>query len=151
MIVDNTLIAKIPCGAKISCADTQNSFAYARFVGGKKREVTGWDRAIGARIRMQRELLGVSVTDLGLAFGGTRQKVQFWERGENFPPFSEIPRLCNLLRMDPNYLLGMGPARELTEKEIRTARLEIQSAAAGARTEALQSGRPLQRRAKGAA
>jgi transcriptional regulator with XRE-family HTH domain len=142
------LIARNPCVAKISCADPQKTFAYARRMGGKKREVTGEDRAIGARIRMQRQRLGVSVTELGLAFGGSRQKVQFWERGENFPPVSEFSRLCQLLRTDPNYFILGGQPKELTEREIRAARLEIQSAAASARTEALQSGRLLQRHAK---
>ena len=146
MNLDAHLIANIPCGANISCGDLQNFLAYPFSVGAKKREITGLDRQIGARIRMQRERIGVSVTDLGLAFGGTRQKVQFWERGENFPPVSEFTRLCAMLRAEPNYLLGLSQPSELTEKEIRTARLEIQSAAMRTRTEGQTSGRVLQPR-----
>jgi transcriptional regulator with XRE-family HTH domain len=116
-------------------------------MGGKKREITGEDRAIGARIRIQRQRLGVSVSELGLAFGGSRQKVQFWERGENFPPVSDFSRLCHLLRTDPNYIILGAPATDLTEKEIRAARLEIQSAATSARTEP-SSGRLLHQRHK---
>lgn len=143
------LIARNPCGAKMICGVPQKSLAYAPVVGGKKREVTGEDRAIGARIRIQRQRLGVSVTELGLAFGGSRQKVQFWERGENFPPVSDFARLCSLLRADPNHiLLGAPLAKDLSDKDVKAARLEIQSAAIRARTEALQSGRHLHHRAR---
>src|SRR5688572_12372290 len=118
-------IANIPCGASISCGDGQKILAYPLSVTKKSRTPTGLDRAIGARIREARERLGVTITDLGLAFGGTRQKVQFWETGKNFPPVSDLRRLCELLRVDANSLLGMHEMKSLNEHEIISARNKI--------------------------
>jgi transcriptional regulator with XRE-family HTH domain len=64
---------------------------------------------IGSRIFEARRRLGVSQELLGLAFGVTRQGVQFWEKGGSLPPADEIPRLCSLLGVDANYLLGVSP------------------------------------------
>jgi transcriptional regulator with XRE-family HTH domain len=129
----STLIAKIPCGAKIPCVDGQNILAYALGMGSRKTPVSGAERAIGARIREARERLGVSIAELGLATGSSRQKVQFWERGDHFPPLSEFPRLCQLLRTDANALLGIQAMKALTEQEIVSARMQIQTMAAGAK------------------
>ena len=94
--------------------------------------------AIGARIREARQRLGVSITDLGLAYGGHRQTVQFWEKGKNFPPLSDFIHVCTLLRTDANHLLGAGPPRDLSDKEILAARLEIQTLARKHKEEKLQ-------------
>jgi len=77
----------------------------------------------------------VSIAELGLATGSSRQKVQFWERGDHFPPLSEFPRLCQLLRTDANSLLGMQAMKALTEQEIVSARMQIQTMASAAKDE----------------
>jgi transcriptional regulator with XRE-family HTH domain len=128
-IDDGPMIARIPCGASIPCADVPNFLAYARGVGSRKTPVTGAERAIGARIREARERLGVSVAELGLASGSTRQKVQFWERGEHFPPLRDFPTLCRLLRVDPNHILGMEAMKSLNNNEIVSVRTQIQAMA----------------------
>jgi transcriptional regulator with XRE-family HTH domain len=109
--------------------------------------ISGDDMELGARIRKARERLGVSITDLGLAFGKNRQAVQFWENGKHFPPLSDFGRLCRMLRADANYFLGMGVMDVLTEQEAAKARLEIESAAARERTrrEEAASKRPARR------
>jgi transcriptional regulator with XRE-family HTH domain len=122
-------VARILCGANIPCGERQVLLAYPSYVGSRKTPVTGLDRAIGARIRSAREDLGVSITELGMALGSTRQKVQFWERGDHFPPLSEFPKLCQLLRTDANTLLGIHEMKTLTEQEKLTARLRIQTLA----------------------
>jgi transcriptional regulator with XRE-family HTH domain len=122
-------IANIACGANIPCGDMQGNLAYPYVVGTKSRQVTGFERAIGARIRDARERLGVNLTELGLAYGGHRQTVQHWEHGKNFPPLKDFPRLCHLLRMDANALLGMTAMKALTEQDILSARMQIQAIA----------------------
>ena len=96
---------------------------------GNKSQVSGNDMAIGARIRQARERIGVSITDLGLAYGKNRQTVQFWENGKHFPPLGDFYRLCELLHTDANYLLGIKDTDVLTEEEAAKARLAIETAA----------------------
>lgn len=107
----------------------------------RKKRITDAALAIGERIRDARKRLDVSVTELGVAFGGTRQKVQFWERGENFPPLSEFPKLCQMLRTDANTLLGMGEMKPLNEQEKTAAKLDIQTMAAWAKASKRGTGR----------
>lgn len=131
------------------CGDMQNFLAYDLGVGSRKTPVTGAERAIGARIREARERLGVSIAELGLATGSSRQKVQFWERGDHFPPLSDFRRICELLRTDPNHILGMGPMRTLSDTEIVSARMKIQALARAARDDVAKLARSrsrLQRR-----
>ena len=116
----------------------------------KKKQVSGNDIEIGARIKKARERLGVSITALGLAYGKNRQTVQFWENGKAFPPLSDFERLCWLLRTDANQLLGIQGMGALTEQEATKARLEIEIAAArergrregGARPRSARKGPP---------
>ncbi len=148
---DGSLIANIPCGAKPLCVDMPDFFAYDPVVAKRKTPVTGAERAIGARIREARERLGVSIAELGLATGSSRQKVQFWERGDHFPPLSDFRRLCELLLTEPNHILGMGFMRTLTDTEILSARRKIQSLAQAARNAAPEQGRSRLRRRTAAA
>lgn len=150
-VARNTGGVKNLCGASMPCGDQQGLLAYAISVGSRKTPVTGFERAIGARIREARERLGVSITELGLAWGGSRQKVQFWERGDHFPPLSEFPKLCQLLRTDANSLLGIHAMKPLTEQEKISAKTQIQSLARAQKNEVagVRSRKPerLQRRA----
>jgi len=129
----DSLIARNPCGAKMPCGDMPDFLAYAFGVGSRKTPVTGAERAIGARIREARERLGVSIAELGLATGSSRQKVQFWERGEHFPPLSDFRRICELLRTEPNHILGISPMRSLTDTDVLSARRQIQALAIAAK------------------
>jgi transcriptional regulator with XRE-family HTH domain len=133
---DRSLIANNPCGANIPCAVLPVFFAYDSDVAQRKTPVTGAERAIGARIREARERLGVSIDELGLATGSSRQKVQFWERGDHFPPLSDFRRICELLKTDPNHILGMGTMRALSDTEVSSARQKIHLLAQAAKAEA---------------
>lgn len=114
-------------------------------MGKKKREIPGAARAIGARIRVAREEIGVSIAELGLAYGKNRQTVQFWERGENFPPLSEFPKLCDLLKTDANSILGLKAMKPLTEQEVAAARTKIQLMASAKKAEGAARKRPVRR------
>jgi len=105
-------------------------------MGRKKRPVSEEDREMGNRVREARERLGITVTDLGYAFGGQasgRQQVQFWEKGTHFPPASDLAKLCRLLRVDGNYLLGLKPIAAETPRDISTTRDALIALAAAAR------------------
>lgn len=128
-------IARIPCPASITCGDAPKILAYPLDVGSRKTPVTGSERAIGARIREARERLGVSIAELGAAWGGSRQKVQFWERGDHFPPLSDFRRLCELLRTDANQILGMSAVKPLDDTDVLSARMQIQTMAQAAKNE----------------
>ena len=130
---DTPSIARIPCAASFTCVAPPKILADTFRVGSRKTPVTGAERAIGARILEARERLGVSIAELGLATGSSRQKVQFWERGEHFPPLSEFPGLCRILRTDANALLGLEAMKALTDQEIMSARMQIQTMAAAAK------------------
>ncbi len=88
---------------------------------------------MGQRIADALNRLGVSITDLGLEWGGNRQTVQFWERGANFPPAGELPRLCHMLLIDANELLGVDPIGRIAERDILAARQSIVALAARAK------------------
>jgi transcriptional regulator with XRE-family HTH domain len=138
--VNGATIARIPCGANILCGERQVLLAYPVRVG--HTSVSGDDMLIGARIRKARERLGVSITDLGLAYGKNRQTVQFWENGKHFPPLSDFNRLCRLLRTDANQLLGFGDMAVITEQEAVQARLEIETLAHQERSRREEAERP---------
>jgi transcriptional regulator with XRE-family HTH domain len=146
----STCIANIPCVAKMPCGVPPEFLAYPSGVGSRKTPVTGAERAIGARIREARERLGVSIAELGLATGSSRQKVQFWERGDHFPPLSDFRRICELLRTDPNHILGMGQMRVLTDTEILSARRQIQALALAAKNVEVKESQERLRRRSGA-
>jgi transcriptional regulator with XRE-family HTH domain len=131
--MNEATIANLSCGASLSCGVRQKSLAYPWSVGIKTNQVTGQDRIIGGRIRARREQLGVTITDLGLAYGGKRQTAQHWEAGKSFPPVSDLRRLCDLLKLDANELLGITDMKSLTDREIASARLNILTKASEAR------------------
>lgn len=112
----------------------------------KKKVIGDEEKAIGARIRLARIRLDVSITDLGLAYGGKRQTAQFWEKGTHFPPLKDFPRLCDMLRIDANQILGMEAMKALTEQEKNAARFAIQTAAAKAKSDGIGVARPSVRR-----
>lgn len=146
-------IAKNLGGARIIGADMPVFLADNFRVAGRKTDVSGAERAMGARIREARERLGVSINELGLAMGGSRQQVQFWEKGSSFPALADFPRLCRLLKTDANTLLGMSAMPTLNDTDIVSARMQIQAMAQAAKDNAaVRRGRleRLQRR-KGAA
>lgn len=64
----------------------------------------------------------MSVTDLGLAWGGNRQTAQFWEKGTHLPPAREIPKLCRLLLIDANHLLGFDLIDGVSERDLSLAK-----------------------------
>jgi len=129
-------IARIPCGANIPCGDRQGLLAYAAIMAKKGKVITEADLRMGKRITAARERLGVTVTDLGWAWTGTaggRSTVQFYEKGETFPPASDLRRLCLLLHIDANELLDVPSMVNATDRELATAKQALLNVATKAR------------------
>lgn len=66
------------------------------------------DAQIGARIRARRLARKLSQTDLGKALGVTFQQIQKYEKGVNRVAGSRLVRLCSVLQVRPEQLLGNG-------------------------------------------
>jgi transcriptional regulator with XRE-family HTH domain len=71
-----------------------------------KRSVNPIDRHVGARIRMQRMVRGVSQTTLGEAVGVTFQQVQKYEKGMNRVSSSRLQRIANVLEVAPDFFFN---------------------------------------------
>jgi transcriptional regulator with XRE-family HTH domain len=73
------------------------------------------DRHVGARIRMQRMVRGVSQTDLGNAVGVSFQQIQKYENGANRVSASRLQRIAGALEVTPEFFFeeeaqkGVGP------------------------------------------
>jgi transcriptional regulator with XRE-family HTH domain len=61
------------------------------------------DKRIGSRVRMQRNLVGISQTKLAEALGVTFQQVQKYENGANRISASRLPEIARILRVSPTY------------------------------------------------
>jgi transcriptional regulator with XRE-family HTH domain len=73
------------------------------------------DRHVGARIRMQRMVRGVSQTDLGNAVGVSFQQIQKYENGSNRVGASRLHQIADALEVTPDFfsrkrLKGMSEA-----------------------------------------
>jgi transcriptional regulator with XRE-family HTH domain len=66
------------------------------------------DRAIGARLRAFRLQRNMSQTDLGKPLGITFQQVQKYENGKNRISGSALVKVCELLDVKPEQILGNG-------------------------------------------
>ena len=81
-----------------------------------QRSVTSADREIGTRLRMRRVDIGLSQDDLGKKLGLSFQQIQKYEKGLNRVSGNRLRQLCEILEIDPNYLLGwQGKAMKLDE------------------------------------
>jgi len=67
------------------------------------------DLYVGSRIRMRRNLLGISQTELGNRIGVTFQQVQKYEKGVNRIGTSRLIRICEVLQTAPEWLFEGAP------------------------------------------
>jgi transcriptional regulator with XRE-family HTH domain len=93
------------------------------------RGATRIDTEIGARVRFARVNAGLSQDELGNKLGVSFQQVQKYEKGTNRITGVRLFKLCGVLKIDPNYLLGWngdngaGAAGSLSARMIKTAML----------------------------
>ncbi|MBD3818134.1 helix-turn-helix domain-containing protein [Brevundimonas diminuta] len=75
------------------------------------------DIEVGARMRLRRLELGVSVRELAAAAGVTYQQLQKYEKGDNRIPVSRMVHLARALKTSVATFLGEGP-QMLDEKAL---------------------------------
>jgi transcriptional regulator with XRE-family HTH domain len=63
------------------------------------------DQQVGARLRMQRMLVGMSQEKLGDALGVTFQQVQKYEKGSNRVSASTLKQIAHVLDVQPSFFL----------------------------------------------
>ena len=76
-------------------------------IGTKKPRAV--DVYVGSRIRLRRNLLGMSQTTLGRRIGVTFQQVQKYEKGINRIGTSRLMRICDVLEIAPGWLFEDAP------------------------------------------
>jgi transcriptional regulator with XRE-family HTH domain len=64
---------------------------------------------VGARIRMRRNMLGLSQTEMGEQIGVTFQQVQKYEKGANRIGASRLMQICNVLQATPAWMFEGAP------------------------------------------
>ena len=69
------------------------------------------DQQVGARLRMQRMLVGMSQEKLGEALGVTFQQVQKYEKGSNRISASTLKQIAQALNVQPSFFLEDGTPR----------------------------------------
>jgi transcriptional regulator with XRE-family HTH domain len=69
------------------------------------------DQHVGARIRMQRMVCGLSQTKLGNAVGITFQQIQKYEKGMNRVGASRLQQIANVLKVAPDFFFGAASAK----------------------------------------
>jgi transcriptional regulator with XRE-family HTH domain len=83
------------------------------------------DVYVGARIRMRRNMLGLSQTQMGDHIGVTFQQVQKYERGTNRIGASRLLQICNVLQVTPAWMFegapGPKPKPTAAAREMETA------------------------------
>ena len=75
------------------------------------------DRHVGARIRMQRMMGGLSQTKLGKAVGITFQQVQKYEKGTNRVSASRLQQIANVLKVTPDFFFDGASAKAVGKSD----------------------------------
>ncbi|MBB4574740.1 helix-turn-helix domain-containing protein [Rhizobium lentis] len=74
------------------------------------------DSYVGARIRMRRQLLGMSQERLAEQIGVTFQQVQKYEKGINRIGASRLQRIAAVLHASPSFFFEQGDSQPLAER-----------------------------------
>ena len=70
------------------------------------------DKHVGARLRMQRMVIGMSQEKLGEALGITFQQIQKYEKGANRIGASRLQELARILNVPPGFFFEDAPSGE---------------------------------------
>jgi transcriptional regulator with XRE-family HTH domain len=82
------------------------------------------DRHVGARIRMQRMVRGMSQTKMGNAVGVTFQQVQKYEKGVNRVGASRLQQIASVLKVPPDFFFDGASAKAVTNVSAETTLIE---------------------------
>jgi transcriptional regulator with XRE-family HTH domain len=85
------------------------------------KTINAVDRHVGARIRMQRMVGGLSQTKLGKAVGITFQQVQKYEKGTNRVSASRLQQIANVLEVTPDFFFDGASAKAVGKSDTKEA------------------------------
>ena len=74
---------------------------------------------IGKKIRNKREDLDLSQRDMAEKIPMNQSNYSKIERDIQEPSLEQFRRICQILKLDPRYLLGLNEFETLTEQDIR--------------------------------
>ena len=89
-----------------------------------KKSINPTDKHVGARIRMQRMLRGLSQTELGKVIGVTFQQVQKYEKGKNRVSSSRLQQMADVLKSGRNFFDGTSAKPVADSRSTETALVE---------------------------
>ncbi|MBB6012107.1 transcriptional regulator with XRE-family HTH domain [Aquamicrobium lusatiense] len=82
-----------------------------------KKKPNPIDAHVGARIRMRRNMLGMSQEKLGESLGITFQQIQKYEKGTNRVGASRLQAIASIMEVPPAFFFENAPTDELTAGE----------------------------------
>lgn len=69
-------------------------------------------KQFGGRVRMMRQLLGLTQADLAKKIGVTNQAIATYEKGKREPSFRNLIKLSGVLNVTTDWLLGEPPHKK---------------------------------------
>jgi transcriptional regulator with XRE-family HTH domain len=92
-------------------------FGEERMADQSKKKPNPIDAHVGARIRMRRNMLGMSQEKLGESLGITFQQIQKYEKGTNRVGASRLQAIASIMEVPPAFFFENAPTDELTAGE----------------------------------
>jgi len=74
---------------------------------------------IGERIRNKREDMDLSQRDMAKLIPMNQSNYSKIERDVQEPSMEQLRRICQILKLDPKYLLNLGEFESLSDKDIQ--------------------------------
>ena len=74
---------------------------------------------IGKKIRNKREDMDLSQRDMAELIPMNQSNYSKIERGVQEPSLEQLRRICQILKLDPRYLLGLNEFESLSEQDIQ--------------------------------
>ena len=74
---------------------------------------------IGDKIRNKREDMDLSQRDIASLIPMNQSNYSKIERGIQEPSLEQLRRICQILKLDPRYLLNLGEFESLSEQDIK--------------------------------
>ena len=74
---------------------------------------------IGEKIRNAREDMDILQSDMAKLIPMNQSNYSKIERGVQEPSLTQLRRICQILKLDPRYLLDLGPFEMITDEDVR--------------------------------
>ena len=74
---------------------------------------------IGTKIRNKREDMDLSQYDMAKLIPMNQSNYSKIERGVQEPNLEQLKRICQILKLDPSYLLGLGEFEFISDSDLK--------------------------------